>query len=47
MGGEGKDVFPPPFGRYTLTERLATGGMAEVFKAKILSAHGFEKQLVI
>ncbi len=47
MPAEGKDTFPSPFGRYTLTERLATGGMAEVFKAKILSTHGFEKQLVI
>jgi serine/threonine protein kinase len=44
---EGKAVFPSQFGRYTLIERLATGGMAEVFKAKILSTHGFEKLLVI
>jgi serine/threonine protein kinase len=44
---EGKESFPSPFGRYTLTERLALGGMAEVFKAKISSAHGFEKLLVI
>ena len=36
MPAEGKEGFPSPFGRYTLTERLATGGMAEVFKAKIL-----------
>src|SRR3954468_7876106 len=47
MRPEGKDVFPSQFGRYTLVERLATGGMAEVFKAKILSGHGFEKLLVI
>src|SRR5947207_12162225 len=47
MGSEGKDTFPSTFGRYTLIERLATGGMAEVFKAKIVSGHGFEKQLVI
>jgi eukaryotic-like serine/threonine-protein kinase len=47
MPAEGTDGFPSPFGRYTLTERLATGGMAEVFKAKISSAHGFEKLLVI
>jgi serine/threonine protein kinase len=40
-------AFPSPFGRYTLVQRLATGGMAEVFKAKILSTHGFEKLLVI
>src|SRR4051794_38546745 len=44
---EGKELFPSQFGRYTLVERLATGGMAEVFKAKILSTHGFEKLLVI
>jgi eukaryotic-like serine/threonine-protein kinase len=48
MPAEGKEVgFPSQFGRYTLVQRLATGGMAEVFKAKILSAHGFEKLLVI
>ncbi len=44
---EGKEIFPSTFGRYTLVERLATGGMAEVFRAKILSTHGFEKLLVI
>jgi len=44
---EGKETFPSEFSRYTLVERLATGGMAEVFKAKILSTHGFEKLLVI
>lgn len=48
MAHEGKeDTLPSKFGRYTLVEKLATGGMAEVFKAKILSTHGFEKQLVI
>jgi serine/threonine protein kinase len=44
---EGKEEFPSQFARYSLVERLATGGMAEVFKAKILSTHGFEKLLVI
>jgi len=38
---------PTAFGRYTLLERLATGGMAEVFRAKITSSHGFEKIVVI
>ena len=38
---------PTAFGRYTLLERLALGGMAEVFRAKISSSHGFEKILVI
>ena len=39
--------LPSQFGRYTLIERLAVGGMAEVFRAKIVSSHGFEKVLVI
>jgi serine/threonine-protein kinase len=39
--------LPSQFGRYTLLERLAVGGMAEVFRAKISSSHGFEKVLVI
>ncbi|HVV51341.1 MAG TPA: serine/threonine-protein kinase, partial [Polyangia bacterium] len=38
---------PTAFGRYTLLERLAVGGMAEVFRAKITSSHGFEKILVV
>jgi serine/threonine protein kinase len=45
--GEVEEALPRRFGRYTLVERLAAGGMAEVFKAKILSHHGFEKLLVI
>ena len=40
-------TLPSQFGRYTLLERLAVGGMAEVFRAKIVSSHGFEKILVI
>ncbi len=39
--------LPSQFGRYTLVTRLAVGGMAEVFRAKMASAHGFEKILVI
>ncbi len=38
---------PKSFGRYQLTELLAIGGMAEIFKAKVHGAHGFEKTLVI
>src|SRR6476659_3173752 len=40
-------IAPSAFGRYTLLERLAVGGMAEVFRAKISSSHGFEKILVV
>jgi serine/threonine protein kinase len=47
MASEGQVVLPSQFGRYTLIERLAMGGMAEVFRAKIVSSHGFEKTIVI
>jgi serine/threonine protein kinase len=47
MSGEAAPAGPVTFGRYTLLERLAVGGMAEVFRAKITSSHGFEKILVI
>lgn len=38
---------PKPFGRYVLLEKLAVGGMAEIYKAKTFGVDGFEKQLVI
>ncbi|MBI4509448.1 MAG: protein kinase [Deltaproteobacteria bacterium] len=41
------DSFPVPFGRYQLVERLAVGGMAELFKARVVGAHGFQKPVVI
>lgn len=41
------ETFPIAFGRYELTERLAVGGMAELFKANVSGAHGFTKQVVI
>ncbi len=47
MSTEAAPAGPVTFGRYTLLERLAVGGMAEVFRAKISSSHGFEKILVI
>jgi eukaryotic-like serine/threonine-protein kinase len=33
--------------RYDLLERIAVGGMAEIFRAKAHGAHGFEKTLAI
>ena len=39
--------LPTTFGKYYLTERLAVGGMAEIFLAKLIGPGGFEKQLVI
>ena len=38
---------PEQFGKYELLERLAIGGMAEIFKAKSSGLGGFEKLLAI
>jgi serine/threonine protein kinase len=38
---------PQPFGRYTLLAPLSTGGMGEVYLARIEGAQGFEKLCVI
>jgi len=35
------------FGKYFLTEKIATGGMAEIYLAKLIGPGGFEKQLVL
>ena len=39
--------LPTTFGKYELLERIATGGMAEVFLARSFGVAGFEKRLVI
>src|SRR5438045_2109019 len=39
--------LPTAFGKYFLTEMLATGGMAEIYLAKLVGPGGFEKALVI
>jgi eukaryotic-like serine/threonine-protein kinase len=39
--------FPIDFGRYQLVDRLATGGMAELFVATAPGEHGFQKKVVI
>jgi serine/threonine protein kinase len=38
---------PQPFGKYVLVDKIATGGMAEIFKAQSFSHGGFEHLLVI
>ena len=38
---------PLPFGKYLLLERIAVGGMAEVFIAKAFGVEGFERILAI
>jgi serine/threonine protein kinase len=45
---EAQNSFTPrPFGRYHLVDKLAIGGMAEVFRAFFLGIKGFEMPLVI
>ncbi len=39
--------FPVPFGKYLLTDLIAVGGMAEIYRAKIFGVNGFEKQMVV
>ncbi len=36
-----------PFGKYFLVRKLAEGGMAEIFLAKLVGAEGFERNVVI
>jgi len=40
-------TIPPVIGRYQVLERLAVGGMAELFKARLRGEHGFEKLVAI
>jgi serine/threonine protein kinase/DNA-binding SARP family transcriptional activator len=39
--------FPVLFGKYVLLEKIATGGMAELFRAMIIGQQGFEKLVAI
>jgi serine/threonine-protein kinase len=39
--------MPKQIGRYQILERIATGGMAELYKATLTGDHGFEKLVVI
>ena len=40
-------TFPQPFGKYVLLNKIALGGMAEIFRAKTVGIEGFEKEVVI
>jgi serine/threonine protein kinase len=39
--------MPTRFGKYTLHEKIGAGGMAEVFRATVEGAGGFEKQVAL
>jgi len=44
----GRGTFQPtPYGHYLLLERIGSGGMAEIFRAKTFGAAGFEKEYAI
>jgi serine/threonine-protein kinase len=47
MDDTAADKSAPPFGRYLLRERIAQGGMGEVFVAVAVGADGFEKPVVV
>ena len=38
---------PVQFGKYILLDKIATGGMAELYRAKITGVKGFEKVIAI
>lgn len=40
-------IKPTVYGRYILLNKIAVGGMAEVFRAKSFGAEGFEKLIAI
>ncbi len=40
-------AFPQTFGRYVLTERIGSGGMAEIFRAVTEGSEGFRRVLVV
>lgn len=44
---DGSDGLPQPFGRYTLLQKLAVGGMGELFLARVTGPEGTEQLLVI
>lgn len=41
------DFKPHLFGKFFLLQRLAVGGMAEIYRARVPGAGGFEKELVV
>ncbi|MEW5737184.1 MAG: protein kinase [Thermodesulfobacteriota bacterium] len=42
-----RSITPVKFGKYLLLDPIGVGGMAEVFRAKILGASGFEKLVAV
>ena len=40
-------TFPQPFGKYVLLQKIAMGGMAEIFKARMDGIGGFHRTFAI
>ena len=40
-------IVPEAFGKYFLIDKIAVGGMAEIFRAKSFGHGGFENQFVV
>ncbi|HVY38902.1 MAG TPA: serine/threonine-protein kinase [Polyangia bacterium] len=47
MGTESLEIKPERFGRYVLLDRVGIGGMAEVFRAVMPGAQGFQRTFVV
>ena len=47
LRSETPDFKPHLFGKFYLLQRLASGGMAEIYRAKVVGAAGFEKELAL
>ncbi|MBI5477493.1 MAG: protein kinase [Deltaproteobacteria bacterium] len=43
----GERSTPERLGNYQIIERIATGGMAEVYRARVTGAHGFAKEFAL
>ena len=44
---ENLDFTPVRIGKYVLLDRIASGGMADIFRAKISGSSGFEKSIAV
>ena len=47
VGTESQEIKPERFGRYVLLDRVGVGGMAEVFRAVMPGAQGFQRTFVV
>lgn len=47
MATSSHNKFPSRFGRYILLDRINSGGMAEVFRAKVTGVEGFQRIIAI